>query len=106
MLDPHCMNYHQLNTSDLDIDKPVIELLTKEGLDELYPPQQHAIEAGVLDGKNLVLASPTASGKTLVAELCMMQHVLEHRGKALYLAPLRALASEKCKAFQGYSTIN
>ncbi|TMI54295.1 DEAD/DEAH box helicase, partial [Candidatus Bathyarchaeota archaeon] len=94
-----------MKISELSIDKQVIELLTKEGFDELYPPQQHAIEAGVLDGKNLVLASPTASGKTLVAELCMLQHVLEHRGKALYLAPLRALASEKFKEFQRYSTI-
>jgi len=90
---------------DLPIDKQVIELLAKEGLDELYPPQQHAIEAGVLSGKNLVLASPTASGKTLVAELCILQHVLEHRGKAIYLAPLRALASEKFKEFQRYSAI-
>jgi helicase len=90
---------------DLPIDKQVIELLAKEGLDELYPPQQHAIEAGVLNGKNLVLASPTASGKTLVAELCILQHVLEHRGKAIYLAPLRALASEKFKEFQRYSAI-
>jgi helicase len=91
--------------SDLPIDKQVIELLAKEGLEELYPPQQHAIEAGVLEGKNLVLASPTASGKTLVAELCILQHVLEHRGKAIYLAPLRALASEKFKEFQRYSAI-
>ena len=89
----------------LPIDKQVIDLLAKEGLDELYPPQQHAIEAGVLNGKNLVLASPTASGKTLVAELCMLQHVLEHRGKTIYLAPLRALASEKFKEFQRYSAI-
>ena len=94
-----------MKISELSIDKQVIELLSKEGLDELYPPQQHAIEAGVLDGKNLVLASPTASGKTLVAELCILQHVLEHRGKAIYLAPLRALASEKFKEFQRYSAI-
>jgi helicase len=91
--------------SELPIDKQVIELLSEEGLDELYPPQQHAIEAGVLEGKNLVLASPTASGKTLVAELCILQHILEHRGKAIYLAPLRALASEKFKEFQRYSAI-
>jgi helicase len=90
---------------DLPLDKQVIELLANEGLDDLYPPQQHAIEAGVLQGKNLVLASPTASGKTLVAELCILQHVLEHRGKAIYLAPLRALASEKFKEFQRYSAI-
>ena len=94
-----------MKISELPIDKQVIELLSKEGLDELYPPQQHAIEAGVLEGKNLVLASPTASGKTLVAELCILQHVLEHRGKAIYLAPLRALASEKFKEFQRYSAI-
>jgi helicase len=94
-----------LKIRELPIDKQVIELLAKEGLDELYPPQQHAIEAGVLEGKNLVLASPTASGKTLVAELCILQHVLEHRGKAIYLAPLRALASEKFKEFQRYSAI-
>jgi helicase len=91
--------------SELPVDRQVIELLQKEGLDQLYPPQQHAIEAGVLDGKNLVLASPTASGKTLVAELCILKHVLEHRGKAIYLAPLRALASEKFREFQRYSTI-
>jgi ATP-dependent DNA helicase len=90
---------------ELPIDKQVIDLLAKEGLDELYPPQQHAIEAGVLNGKNLVLASPTASGKTLVAELCILQHLLEQRGKAIYLAPLRALASEKFKEFQRYSAI-
>ena len=90
---------------ELPIDKQVIELLANEGLDELYPPQQHAIEAGVLGGKNLVLASPTASGKTLVAELCILQHILERRGKTIYLAPLRALASEKFKEFQRYSAI-
>ncbi len=94
-----------MKISELPIDGQVVELLAKEGLDELYPPQQHAIEAGVLEGKNLVLASPTASGKTLVAELCILQHILEHRGKAIYLAPLRALASEKFKEFQRYSSI-
>jgi len=90
---------------DLPIDAQVADLLSREGLVELYPPQQHAIEAGVLEGKNLVLASPTASGKTLVAELCILQHVLQHRGKAIYLAPLRALASEKFKEFQRYSAV-
>jgi len=58
-----------------------------------------------LNGKNLVLASPTASGKTLIAELCALKHVLERRGKVLYLSPLRALAWEKFEGFQEYSTI-
>ncbi len=90
---------------ELPIDAQVVQLLEGEGLDQLYPPQEHAIQEGVLDGRNLVLASPTASGKTLIAELCILKHVLEKHGKAIYLSPLRALASEKFKEFQRYSTI-
>ncbi len=75
------------------------------GIVELFPPQQEAVEAGALQGKNLVLASPTASGKTLVAELCCLKHVLERGGKAVYLAPLRALASEKYDDFQRYTKL-
>ncbi len=90
---------------DLPIDQQVIQLLEEDGLDQLYPPQEDAVKAGVLEGKNLVLASPTASGKTLIAELCILKHVLERQGKAIYLAPLRALASEKYKEFQKYNSI-
>ncbi len=90
---------------ELQLDPQVVTLLEGEGLDQLYPPQEDAIKAGVLDGKNLVLASPTASGKTLVAEICILKHILERNGKAIYLAPLRALASEKFKEFQRYSSI-
>ncbi len=90
---------------ELPLDPQVVTQLESEGLDQLYPPQEDAIKAGVLEGKNLVLASPTASGKTLVAEVCILKHVLERNGKAIYLAPLRALASEKYKEFQRYSSI-
>src|SRR5213594_2809580 len=90
---------------DISLDTQVVQLLEGEGLDQLYPPQEDAIEAGVLDGKNLVLASPTARGKTLVAEVCILKHTLEKNGKAIYLAPLRALASEKFKEFRKYSSI-
>ena len=68
--------------------------LLELGISKLYPPQAEAIEAGALSGENLVLATPTASGKTLVALLAASRH-LEMGGKVLYLVPLRALASEK-----------
>ncbi len=48
-----------------------------------------------LQGKNLFLAVPTASGKSLVAYLAALKHVLERHGKVLYIVPLRALAAEK-----------
>lgn len=63
------------------------------------------MKAGALEGKNLVLASPTASGKTLVAEFCALKHILEKNGKAVYLTPLRALASEKYEEFKKYTAI-
>ena len=90
---------------ELPIPELVKDTLLMKGISELYPPQVDAIKAGVLDGKNLVLATPTASGKTLIAELCALKHILELGGKVLYLSPLRALAWEKYEGFQEYSDI-
>jgi helicase len=91
--------------ADLPIPDEVKQILILKGIKELYPPQADAVNTGVLDGKNLVLASPTASGKTLIAELCALKHVLERRGKVLYLSPLRALAWEKFEGFEEYTSI-
>jgi helicase len=90
---------------ELSIPDSAKEIIIKSGITELYPPQEEAIRAGALDGKNLVLASPTASGKTLIAELCALKHILEKDGKVLYLTPLRALASEKYEEFRKYTTL-
>ena len=72
--------------------------LRGEGIESLYPPQAEAVEAGVTEGENLVAAIPTASGKTLIATLAMLASV-DRGGKALYIVPLRALASEKHDEF-------
>lgn len=95
-----------MKVTDLPIPDAVKELTIRSGIVALYPPQEEAIGAGALDGKNLVLASPTASGKTLVAEFCALKHVLEKNGKVIYLCPLRALANEKFDDFKKYTTIN
>ncbi len=94
-----------MKIAELAIPEPLRELIIQGGITELYPPQEEAIRAGALECKNLVLASPTASGKTLVAELCCLKHVLEKGGKAIYLAPLRALASEKFDDFQRFTKL-
>ena len=94
-----------MKTAELDIPTQVKKIIMDRGIDELYPPQEDAINTGVLDGNNLVLASPTASGKTLIAELCALKHVLENNGKVLYLTPLRALTWEKFEEFQAYSDL-
>jgi len=94
-----------LRVEELAVPEEVKAVLIKSGIVELYPPQIEAIKAGALEGRNLVLASPTASGKTLIAELCAMKHILEKGGKVLYLTPLRALANEKYEEFKKYSAI-
>ena len=75
--------------------------LRGEGIEQLYPPQGEAVEAGVTEGENIVAAIPTASGKTLIAELAMLSAVARG-GKALYIVPLRALASEKQAEFEQF----
>jgi len=94
-----------VKVADLAVPESVKDIIIKGGIAELFPPQEEAIKAGALEGKNLVLASPTASGKTLIAELCALKHVLEKNGKIIYLTPLRALASEKFDDFKKYAAI-
>ncbi|MFC7044071.1 ATP-dependent DNA helicase [Halobacteriaceae archaeon GCM10025711] len=79
----------------------VADHLREGGIEELYPPQAEAVEAGVMDGESVVASVPTASGKTLVAELAMLASI-RRGGKALYIVPLRALASEKAEEFRQF----
>jgi len=77
----------------------VDDQLAGEGIESLYPPQAEAVEAGLTRGESLVASVPTASGKTLIAELAMLS-AIQRGGKALYIVPLRALASEKKTEFE------
>ncbi|WP_135821828.1 ATP-dependent DNA helicase [Halostella litorea] len=91
-----------MKTADLSGLPPgVTDYLQAEGIEELYPPQAEAVEAGVTDGENVVASVPTASGKTLIAELAMLSSI-RRGGTALYIVPLRALASEKKAEFEAF----
>ncbi|MCZ7392945.1 MAG: DEAD/DEAH box helicase, partial [Candidatus Methanoperedens sp.] len=96
-----------MNIQDLDLPDSVIQFYKDSGITELYPPQADAVGRGLLEGKNLVAAIPTASGKTLLAEFAMLSSILDEnkRGKALYIVPLRALASEKYDSFRKFESI-
>jgi superfamily II DNA/RNA helicase len=90
----------------LDLDNRIKRLIIeKDGIKELFPPQTEAINGGLLAGKNIVISIPTAAGKTLLAELAALKHVVELGGKAIYLCPLRALASEKYNDLKRFETL-
>lgn len=74
-------------------------ILSKE-INELRPCQEKAIKKGLLEGSNLLVCTPTASGKTLVAEIAAVKNILEGKGKTVYIVPLKALAREKYKDFK------
>ncbi len=64
------------------------------------PAQFKAIDAGIFEDKSLLICTPTASGKTLVAELAIMNAIFHDKGKCVYVVPLKALASEKYEHFK------
>lgn len=81
------------------------QLVAQESFSHLYPPQSATIHAGLFTGTNLVVAIPTASGKTFVAELCALHHILVRKQRVIYLSPLRALASEKYEEFKRFRSL-
>jgi len=84
-----------MRVADLPLAPEYVDHFERAGIEELYPPQVAAVEAGVCDGDDVVAAVPTASGKTFVAELAL----LTADGPGLYVCPLRALAREKYEEF-------
>ncbi|HYK93752.1 MAG TPA: DEAD/DEAH box helicase [Thermoplasmata archaeon] len=87
----------------LPIDPDVIPLLAEQGITALYPPQAEAVPH-VVAGSNLLLACPTASGKSLVAYLALLRAARAGR-TGLYLVPLRALAQEKYDELQAFGSL-
>jgi len=87
-----------------DVDPRVRALLAQQGIERLYPPQEAALDAA-LSGRSLVLSIPTASGKSLVAYLALVQRYLSGAGKGLYIVPLRALASEKYEELRAFRAL-
>ena len=67
----------------------------------LYPAQEEAI-LELLDGKNVILNTPTGSGKSMVA-LALHFESIAHGRKSVYTCPIKALVNEKwmalCKEF-------
>jgi len=87
----------------LPIEAGVREILAEQGITYLYPPQAEAA-VPVLEGRSVLLACPTASGKSLVAYLGLLRAVRAGR-TGLYLVPLRALAQEKYEELSSFERL-
>ena len=108
-LDPDLTRFDTISATTDEVDLvPVSELDVHPDLkskvagrfDTLLPVQSLAVEHGALDGRDQLVVSATATGKTLVGELAGIDRVLKGEGKMLFLVPLVALANQKYESFR------
>ncbi len=83
------------------VDPRLRSALEARGVHQLYSHQGEAIEC-VRQGNDLVLVTPTASGKTLCYTIPVVQKILEEPAvRALYLFPTKALAQDQMYEIHG-----
>ncbi|MFI5355388.1 MAG: DEAD/DEAH box helicase, partial [Desulfobaccales bacterium] len=85
---------------DLGLPLSLTAALEHLGISRLYSHQAEALRH-IRAGKNLLVATPTASGKTLIYNLPVLEALLrDDGGHALYLFPLKALEQDQLKALK------
>lgn len=77
------------------LDKALQESLMRAGITKLYSHQHRAISS-ILAGKDILVATPTASGKSMVYNLPVLNDLFQNDpGHSLYIFPLKALAQDQ-----------
>jgi helicase len=108
-LDPDLTKFDEISATTDDIDLVNVDTLDLhpgiqdhlEGrFDTLLPVQSLAVESGLFEGKDQLVVSATATGKTLVGELTGLDRILNGKGRMLFLVPLVALANQKHEDFE------
>ena len=87
-----------------ELDKPLAadlqDCLNKQGLLPLYTHQVDAVNK-IREGKNVMVSTSSASGKTLCYNIAVIEAILnEQRTCALYLVPTKALAQDQLHELQ------
>jgi len=108
-LDPDLTKFDEISATLDDVEPvPVDSLSLHPGIqsklegrfDDLLPVQSLAVENDVLNGRDQLVVSATATGKTLIGEMAGLDRVLNGEGKMLFLVPLVALANQKHESFE------
>src|SRR5690606_29156184 len=87
----------QFATPTVPLPSAVTRLLAARGIDQLYTHQVEALESARA-GRDTVIVTGTASGKTLCYNLPILEGVVNEPGaRALYFYPTKALAQDQLK---------
>ena len=93
VLEPISPTYTDASISEVLGDQ-LVKALHKAGIERFYQHQSEGIRHA-LDGANVVLQAPTASGKTLTFQIPMLKALLEPGAHALMIYPTKALALDQ-----------
>ena len=91
------MAENTMSVSDLELPEKARQFFQSEwGISQLHPPQTDAMEP-IFNGASSLIAIPTASGKSLIAYIAILRKLMleEVGSRAVYIVPLKALATEK-----------
>ncbi len=83
---------------------PVTKLFNNQGITKPYSHQAQALDA-ILAGKNVVISSGVASGKSLIYQAAILNRLLSNPGsRSLLLFPTKALAQDQAKKMQALAS--
>ena len=77
-----------------DLPEALATALRSRGIEKLYSHQAQAWQE-IRDGKNVVVVTPTASGKSLCYTLPVIAAAMTKQAKSLFLFPTKALAQDQ-----------
>lgn len=89
--------YAKLLAYDYYANNSIKNIKSRKSVFELWTSQLRAIESGLIRlDENFVVQMPTSAGKTFIAELLILKHLVNNPNKkCIYVAPFRALTNEK-----------
>lgn len=81
----------------------ILNIIKSTGIGNLYRHQTDAVDL-IRAGQHVVVATPTASGKTLIYNIPVLENIFKNSAaKALYIFPLKALAQDQLRTFEELS---
>ncbi len=89
------------NFADLEMKDEIKNALKSRGIEKFYTHQVEGINL-IRQGQNVVVMTPTASGKSLIYNIPVIESILENpETKALYIFPLKGLEQDQVKNLRG-----
>lgn len=94
-----------LSRKSPDLHPLLLQHLQQKGIHQLYIHQQEALEH-IRNGEDIIAATPTASGKSMIYNLPVVDMLLSQtENTALYLFPLKALAQDQLRVFNEFTPL-